>query len=50
MADVVLRVSDLKVAYGGLRAARSARTGDTPAPPSPALTYRGVRARLGART
>ncbi len=41
MADVVLRVSDLKVACGGLRAARSARTGGYSAPPSPALPFRG---------
>ena len=35
MTDVVLRVSGLRVAYGGLRAARSARVGAYRAPPFP---------------
>jgi hypothetical protein len=40
MADVVLRVAALKVAYGGPRAARAARLGASQAP-SPALPREG---------
>ena len=32
MSDVVLRVAGLKVAYGGLRATRCARPGDSESP------------------
>jgi len=37
MTDIVLRVAGLRVAYGGLRAARSARLGghQTPLLPAP---------------
>jgi hypothetical protein len=45
MADVVLRVAGLKVAYGGLRASRSARLGDSGAP-SPTLLREGEGARI----
>jgi len=41
MNDVVLNVRDLRVAYGGLSAKRSARLGVFSAPPSPALPGRG---------
>ena len=40
MSDVVLRVSGLKVAYGGPSAARSARPGAGSARPAPPLPGR----------
>ena len=49
MADVVLRVKGLKVAYGGLLAARSARPGDYRSPPSPSLPLKGEGARMAAK-
>jgi hypothetical protein len=45
MSEVVLRVAGLKVAYGGLRAARSARLGDS-GTPSPTLPHVGEGARI----
>jgi hypothetical protein len=41
MSDTVLRISGLKVAYGGQSAARSARPGAGSARPSPSLPSRG---------
>ncbi len=45
MSEVVLRVAGLKVAYGGLRAARSARPGDS-GTPAPTLPRKGEGARI----